>query len=371
MRTNKRNEDGAVSVEYVGVSVALIILVSALAMSGVGESAAKSFSYVFCKAAAVVDGRACDAPSSSDNTNGEGLTPQEQATSGDYVALGDSYSSGEGADDYVDNTNSDDATKEFWNDAPIDLWPGEPHNNICRRSANAYSATIAEQNDFKGDYIFGACSGGITDDYYGDNHSENDGEGPQRDHITEDTSLITMSMGGNDFGFGDIVAGCVVGSTTMGLAGSCGPDASAATKAGIDAKVDALIKLYQDVEADAPDDARILIVGYPQLFPDNPSGLPLAITNDNQRWINEMGDYANQAIQRAITESGTDVEFVDVSNALEGHEVGTDEPWIHDLKFGIDGGWIKPPVSNNSFHPTSDGQNAIAVRVQQQIEEGP
>ena len=368
MRSNSRSEHGAVSVEYVGVGVALIVLVTALALSGVGGSISKSFGYVFCTAASVVDGRSCEKPASETTDT---RTPKEIAESGDYVALGDSYSSGEGADDYVDNTNSDDHTKQAINDWPVDLWPGDPHNNICRRSANAYSATVYDQGDFQGDYVFGACSGGITDDYYEDNQGGNEGEGPQRDHITEDTSLITISMGGNDFGFGDTVAGCVISGSTYGGAGACGDDASDDVKAAIDDKVDDLIKLYQDLEADSPDDARILIVGYPQLFPDNPSGLPLAITNNDQKWLNEMGDYANLAIQRAIRESGTNVEFVDVTRALEGHEVGTDESWIHDLKAGIDGGWLKPPVSNNSFHPTSEGQNAIAAIVQQQVEEGP
>lgn len=366
MRKHKGNERGSVSVEYVAVGIALTVILSVLAVSGVGASISQNVAFVFCKAAAAVDGRACAKPVS---VNAEGQTPQEQAEAGDYVALGDSYSSGEGAGDYVDNTNSDDATKQSINDLPIDLWPGDPHNNICRRSANAYSEVVYNNGNFQGDFIFGACSGGVMDDYYNDNHSGNEDEGPQRDHITDDTSLVTISMGGNDFGFGEVVAGCVIKGSTM-VAGSCGSGESDSVKAKIDKEAERLVQFYKDLEADTPGKARILIVGYPQLFPDDPSGLPLAITNGDQKWINEMGAYANQKIQEAIIRSGTRVEFVDVTDALEGHEVGADDPWIHDLSAGIDGGnWLKP-VSNNSFHPTAAGQNAIGAIVQQKIKDG-
>ena len=363
---NRRGERGAVSVEYVGVAIALTILIGVLATAtGVTTSVTRNVSWVFCQAAAVVDGRSCERP---EVVNGDGLTPAEQAYAGDYVALGDSYSSGEGADDYVDNTNSDDATKEWFNDLPLDLWPGEPHVNICRRSANAYSSTVYNQGSFAGDFIFGACSGAVASDYYEDNHSGNDDEGPQRDLITDDTSLITISMGGNDFGFGNTVAACV--QRGLGLGGACGPDASDDTKAAIDAKVDKLVQLYKDLQADAPDGARILIVGYPRLFPVDPQGPTMGIAQRDQPWINEMGTYANQAIQRAIKESGTDVEYVDVTEALAGHESGTSDPWLHDLTFGVDGGNWGKPVSNNSYHPTKEGQNAIGAIVHDAVENG-
>ena len=348
------------------MAIALTILIGVLGTAaGVTTSLARNVGWVFCQAAAVVDGRSCDRPAA---VNGDGLTPAEQAYAGDYVALGDSYSSGEGADDYVDNTNSDDATKEWFNDLPVDLWPGEPHVNICRRSANAYSATVYNQGSFAGDYIFGACSGAITDDYYNDNHGGNDGEGPQRDLITDNTSLVTISMGGNDFGFADTVAACVQRGLMLG--GACGPDASADTKAAIDDKVDELVQLYKDLQADAPPGARILIVGYPRLFPVDPQWPTMGIAVRDQPWLNEMGTYANQAIQRAIEESGTNVEYVDVTEALAGHESGTADPWLHDLTFGVDGGnWWKP-VSNNSYHPTKEGQNAIGAIVHDAVENG-
>lgn len=378
MRNSWLRERGEVAVEYVVAGVALIALIGGvLATTSVGTYVSQSFGYVFCEAAAVVDGRTCAPPSFTDSssidTSMEELSPEEQAYAGDYVALGDSYSSGEGADDYIDGTNDDNHYTKW---AADKLWGwnavfGTPNNNICRRSENAYSAHVYSQGDFNGEYIFGACSGAITTNYFEDNNKDNDGEGPQREHITKDTSLITLSMGGNDFGFSDIMSDCVISGITTSAA-KCGSEESTqAAYASVDAKVDELVTMYQQMGEDAPDDARILIVGYPRMFPDPPTGPTWGMSINSQRWINdELLGYANDTVQRAMADSGVDnLEFVDVSESLDGHEAGTSEPWMHDLKPGFDGD-SKIPVSNNSYHPTSEGQNAIGAIVQDAVVNG-
>ena len=346
-RRRIRDQRGQGTLDYLGIVVLGAILVAAIVLgTGSGEPIRKQVSQSICQIIHVADGGGdCGAAST---VGGE--TPEQQATSGDYVALGDSYSSGEGAGDYLDGTDDE----SFW------PWGHDP--NVCRRSKNAYSASVYATFDFKGDYIFGACSGGIINDYYQDNHGGNEGEGPQRDHITDDTSLVTVSMGGNDFGFADVLQSCIIG-------GSC--DTEEHTKevdAQIDAEIDRLAQLYRDMAADAPPDARILVIGYPQLFPDPEditNGSDSFIGENEQAWLNDRGAHANEAIQEAIRRSGTDVEYVDVSGALKGHEVGTDDPWINDLDLG------DFPVSRGSFHPKAEGQAAIAALVQQQIRNGP
>ena len=362
----RRPETGQSTAEYVGaVAFAALVAVTVMALSGGLGTAGVSVAHrALCTIGTPLGLGACDAGTDLPG----GLTPEEQATAGDYVALGDSYSSGEGADDYLEGTDDDDATKEAINDLNGWLWPGDPHNNICHRSEHAYSATVYGAFDFQGSYVFGACSGGVVDDYFEDNTSDNEGEGPQGDLITDHTSLVTISMGGNDFGFGSVVASCVMG-------GSCATDDHAAEVDGdIDDRIDDLVRLYQALEADAPDGARILIVGYPQLFPDEgeiTNGSDSFIGEDEQQWLNERGEHANWAIQEAIRRSGTHVEYVDVSDALEGHEIGTDHPWINDLDWGVDGGdWVKQ-VSRGSFHPNAEGQAAIAEIVKQHVRHGP
>lgn len=351
---------GQGTLEYVGLVLLAAVLVGAVVLgTGWGRDAYETVATKVCEITQGSDcGEVDDAPGPP--------TPEELATAGDYVALGDSYSSGEGAGDYLDGTDEDEATKRWIDDHSGGwLWPGDPRHNICRRSENAYSAGVYAAFDFQGDYVFGACSGAVMDDYYGDNTGGNEDEGPQREHLDDDTSLVTISMGGNDFGFGDVVGGCVTGDCS-------GEENARVADAKIDEEAERLVQFYRDLAGDAKN-ARILVVGYPQLFPD-----PEEITNGSdsfinpteQEWLNERGRYANQRIQEAIADSGVDIEFVDVTDALDGHEVGTDDPWINDLDVGVDGGdWTKP-VSRNSFHPKAAGHAAISQLVQQQIRNG-
>ena len=369
MKARAYRERGQASIDYVGAIVLVVVVITGLVATGAATSIGQNVASGVCTAVSPLTDATCGGSSDiggSDDPSGPSLA--DQAYAGDYVALGDSYSSGEGAGDYVDNTNSDDATKEWFNDLPVDLWPGEPRVNVCRRSANSYSGYVFSNGEFAGDYHFGACSGAVASDYYEDNHSGNDDEGPQREHITDDTSLITLSMGGNDFGFADVMAECV--KRGLGMGAACGPDATEDAYASIDEKVDELIQMYQDLEEDAPDDARILVVGYPRLFPEDPTGPTWGIAQRDQTWINDLGTYANDAIREAIAESGTRIEFVDVTDALEGHESGTGEPWLHDLTFGVDGGNWLMPVSSNSYHPTAEGQQAIGAIVHDAVENG-
>lgn len=347
IRRGIHDQRGQGTLDYVGIVALGAVLVAAVVLgTGSGEPIRNQVSQSICEIIHVGDGGG----GCRDASPAVGQTPEQQATSGDYVALGDSYSSGEGAGDYLDGTDDE----SFW------PWGKDP--NVCRRSTNAYSASVYATFDFKGDYIFGACSGGVIDDYYQDNTSGNENEGPQRDHITDGTSLVTVSMGGNDFGFADVLQSCIIG-------GSCATDEHAKeVDAQIDAEIDKLAQLYRDMAADAPSGARILVIGYPQLFPDPgdiTNGSDSFIGEDEQAWLNDRDAHANEAIQEAIRRSGTDVEYVDVSKALEGHEVGTDDPWINDLDLG------DFPVSRGSFHPKAAGQAAMSAIVQQQIRNGP
>lgn len=368
-RAPARDETAQSSGEYVGaVGFVAAIAVAVIALSGGFASSAVSVAEkAFCTVGTPLGLGPCEGGDGVDGVPPE-VTPEEQATAGDYVALGDSYSSGEGADDYLEGTDDDDATKESVNDFNGWLWPGDPHNNICRRSENAYSAEVYGAFDFQGNYVFGACSGGVMEDYYEDNTSGNEDEGPQRELITDDTSLVTISMGGNDFGFGPVVSSCISG-------GSCATDDHAAEVDGdIDARIDDLAQLYRDLTEDAPPGARILVVGYPQMFPDEgkvTNGSDSFIGENEQQWLNERGGHANSAIQEAIRRSGTNVEYVDISDALEGHEIGTDNPWINDLDWAVDGGgWVKQ-ASRNSFHPNAGGHDAIADIVAAHVRKGP
>ena len=116
--------------------------------------------------------------------------------------MGDSYSSGEGASDYEPGTDFDDRD---------DAWPfndDEEAHNRCHRSGDAYARILGGNNAFAGGSTFVACSGSVISDLDNPNHKET-GEEPQTDALGEDVSLVTLTLGGNDLGFADVVEDCI------------------------------------------------------------------------------------------------------------------------------------------------------------------
>lgn len=295
------------------------------------------------------------------------LTPLEAATWGDYVALGDSYSSGEGGSDYEDD--SDTVHLSVGCGASI---AGEnceePEWNTCHRSEAAYGQQLAEGIDFEGDFTFAACSGAVTDDFTEANEDQA-GEDAQLDHVDEDTSLITLSVGGNDAHFSSVVKDCVLAGVDPDK--SCG-DSADETREDIDEIKDDLVDLLEEAREKAPN-ARIIVVGYPRFFPDPPSGGDGSpgIDTADQQYLNEMARYANDVIADAVEEAGGTkggFEFVDTYDAFEGCEIGTDDGCMNSLEVGSFNG--VPPASEASFHPNDKGHEKLAELIEQQIREG-
>ena len=94
-----------------------------------------------------------------------------------YVALGDSYSSGVGAGDYIASSGG------------------------CDRSPNAYSALWANAHS-PASYTSVACSGATTADV----------ESSQLSALSPSTTLVSMTIGGNDENFSGVMEDCNLGS---------------------------------------------------------------------------------------------------------------------------------------------------------------
>lgn len=146
------------------------------------------------------------------------LTPVQKATKGNYVALGDSYSSGEGGLEYEADTDIDkESLEQRYFEGTSD---SDPYSNMCHRSTKAYGQRVATKYDFTGvRFTFRACSGALLDDF-STKKSEadtnkpwrgNDGEDAQEDYVDEDTTLITFSIGGNDADFVGTLQACIGG----------------------------------------------------------------------------------------------------------------------------------------------------------------
>ncbi|HLU95908.1 MAG TPA: SGNH/GDSL hydrolase family protein [Thermobifida alba] len=278
------------------------------------------------------------------------LSPVQAATWGNYYALGDSYSSGDGARDYH---------------------PGTAVQGGCWRSANAYPELVADSYDFAGRLSFLACSGqrghAMLDAV--------DEVGSQLAWDAPHTSLVTIGIGGNDLGFSTVLKTCMVRVPLLD-SGACTAQEEDIRKR-MEKFETTFEELIGEVRRRAPD-ARVLVVGYPRLFPEEPTGAYYTLTASSQRWLNETIQEFNEQLAEAVAAHDTgiassdrvgSVEFVDVYHALDGHEIGTEDPWVNgvllrDLATGV-------AVDRSTFHPDADGHRAVGALVVEQIEAGP
>ncbi|WP_081748781.1 SGNH/GDSL hydrolase family protein [Nocardiopsis sp. CNT312] len=279
------------------------------------------------------------------------LEPQEAALWGNYVALGDSYSSGDGAGDYEAGT-------------------GEPGG--CWRSEHAYSRVIAEEFTFAGDLGFYACSG-----HRGRELLEEIGTPEsQIDRVTEHTSLVTLGIGGNDLGFIPVLRTCMVRMPLI-ESGVCTGQEDEITER-LDRFEEDLVEIIGQIRDRAPD-ARVLVLGYPRLFPEDPEGMYYTLTVSDQQWLNGVGQRLNDRIRDTVYRLDGDVygergvgsvEYVNTFSALNGYEVSAEESWLNGIVLGEQlGQGLR--IDRASFHPTAQGQLSIADRVRLQVEEGP
>lgn len=269
----------------------------------------------------------------------------EAATQGTYVALGDSYSSGLGAE----ATAAD-------------------HNPLarCQRTSKAYYHQVAKAYRFKST-AFWACSGATVRTL----QTGKSGEPSQLTRIDANTSLVTISVGGNDVGFSKILAGCVIKLPWSESCSEQGGDV-----AGRMAELRrTLPDLYRKIAARAPK-ARVIVMGYPRIFSEADGAGGDNISVADQQWLNARGRELNDLIRQTVAEADQhlaatrgagSVEFADVYHSFAGHEVGSADPYINGLAVSVSQLAAEP----RSFHPTVKGHEALARVFVEQIRKGP
>jgi lysophospholipase L1-like esterase len=228
-------------------------------------------------------------------------TPAAAASSTDYVALGDSYSSGVGA-------------------------PGQ--TGLCLRGSSGYPALWAERND-PASYRNVACGGAVTRDV----------RLLQVPYLSKKTDLVSITIGGNDAGFAPAVISCTIGSDA-----SCAATVATARTYITGTLPGALDATYRAIRQHAPT-AHVVVLGYPRLFDETTAacgvgGMSLA----KRRVLNDGADDLDDIIRGRAQAAG--FTYADVRSRFDGHGVCSSSPWINGLT-------IIPPT--NSFHPNAFG----------------
>jgi len=314
-----------------------------------------------------------------------------------YVAMGDSYSAGEGVQPF-------DPDSDYNNNGLQDA---------CHRSTGAYSRMVtlpgqskpvAEQaKTLTGNtqFAFIACSGdittGITENADDRPPTSYDAAGntdwgstqfrfnelPQADQrwLGAGTTLVTLSIGGNDARFADVLTGCIL---TITDCTSSGYHLTRASNGAVDPKpliefepiVIGLLKnhleaVFSTIHKLAPK-AGIIVLGYPRLFPTPPPsngcdiGLGLTLGADDATWMNQTGTFLNQTIGKAVkavAAKGVHIHFIDPTKGFAGHEICSSDSWINGLvAWSVSGSGRKFPGAG-SFHPKAAGQREYAALV--------
>ncbi|MEU6525899.1 SGNH/GDSL hydrolase family protein [Streptomyces sp. NPDC046924] len=226
-----------------------------------------------------------------------------QAAAGGYVALGDSYSSGVGAGSYIGSSGD------------------------CKRSTKAHPYLWAAANS-PSSFDFTACSGARTDDVLSG----------QLGPLSATTGLVSISVGGNDAGFADVMTTCVLQSDSTCLSRIA--TARAYVESTLPGRLDSV---YSAIRTRAPN-ARVVVLGYPRFYQLGTSCLGLSETK--RKAINDAADFLDTTIaQRARAHA---FAFGDVRTTFTGHEICSANSWLHSVN------WLN---IGESYHPKAAGQS--------------
>ncbi len=232
-----------------------------------------------------------------------GLQPAAQAAAGPYTALGDSYSSGVGTRTYYEDSGS------------------------CHRSPKAYPVLVAA--NLGAPLTFAACSGAKVPDVLN-----------QLGSLTASTALVSVSVGGNDAGFADVITQCA-----KPWPYTCTNEINNANNYIRNTLPGSLDNLYTQIHNRAPN-ARVAVVGYPRLFNGEECNALARISPGEQSSLNQTADLLATTLSARAAAHG--FGFVDVRSAFTGHAVCDDTEWLNGLSNPI----------LESYHPNATGHSA-------------
>ena len=259
------------------------------------------------------------------------------------VSLGDSYSSGEGIQ-------------------PFDSGTDEGADR-CHRSAKAWPRLVGVT---RATHI--ACSGARIPDMFegqiaGRSGTDSVGQIARLRVIARDggVSAVTVTLGGNDVGFKDILTHCFAAVT------AClkHPEVERGRINAV--TTDLRDRVYPAIRAAAGPAIPIVVVGYPRLMPESSDQVVNCrawLSESEQRAINNLQDDFDDSLRDAVADTSVDdIGFVSVLDTSSGHELCGDDPWFRavsakDCKFNGN-----RTTRAKCAHPTPPLHRAIAARV--------
>lgn len=256
--------------------------------------------------------------------SGIAFTPTD---SGNYAMLGDSYSSGEGARTYDAKTSNYATTCPPPNTNCTNNGHRSPlsYNRVFAASTTTFGkSTDPTSTDPAKNWSDAACSGAVIADFYATNQQGNCPNEPgQMGALNADTSLVTLTFGGNDLGFTPVIQSCVF--PILGR-GNCQAQWDTKIRADIQSLADpsnsaGWPQLFQKIKSLAPN-AEVVALGYPHLVTGNSYCMSNGyIGGSDQAWLNQIGDLIDQTL--ATTAKAYGVDYLSTTPIFAGHELCT------------------------------------------------
>ena len=238
------------------------------------------------------------------------LIPAASAAASQYVALGDSYSSGVG-------------TRVFYEES-----------GSCKRSPDAYGPKVAAAKGYT--LSFQACSGATTTEV----------NEKQLGTLSSSTALVTITIGGNDAGFSNVIINCALYYFTCG---------SAINEANefISKKLPALLEATYKKIREKATTAKVVVLGYPKLFTKEGTTCNVNfLTSGNEKKMNETAEKLD-AVIKARAEA-IKFTFVNPTAPFESHEVCSSVEWLNGQSNPLE----------ESYHPNVKGQEEFTTLVE-------
>ena len=289
-------------------------------------------------------------------------SPGNSLNATDYLAIGDSFSSGEGAHQYELGTDHE--------------------NNKCHLSRVSYPYLIAKHMNYSSFHSV-ACSGAqrykITEgkkNSSGKPPKSNDsnqyyldppettlgiwipGYRKQIEAVQKaDPNIITLTLGGNDINFSSKIINCI-------KPGTCYPSYEDKKEVfnEIESLHSKLITVYKKLKAESRKATRIYVVGYPSIaYADGNCALNVRMNHDELVFAQTVVDQLNATIKSASASAG--VHYIDVTDAFNGNrlcETNSNNVAMNGITAGND---IMNIIGNESFHPNQFGHELLTYKI--------
>jgi hypothetical protein len=238
--------------------------------------------------------------------------PAAGASADNYVALGDSYSSGVGTNSYTLSSS-------------------------CLRSTYAYPYLLSQQRP-NTSLNFVACSGAKTTDVMANQISA----------VNSTTNIVTISIGGNDLGFASIIANCVL----LDCNGTLN-----STRTSADATLSPKLNtVYSAIASRVAPGAKVVVLGYPRLFSTSSCLGTTGVSATERSNANLLSDEIDRITGLRAAAYG--FTYKSATASWIGHAVCSSSAWLNGLNIFN---------STESYHPTRSGHSSGYLPLVRQV----